>query len=331
MKVLVTGGAGFIGSHTTHQLVDSGNEVIVLDNLSTGHQWTIPAGAKLVHGDCGDRELIARLHHKHKFDAVVHFAAFIRVDESIHDPLKYYWNNTVSSQLLIQACVELGIEKFVFSSSAAVYGNSPTPLVTEQSPTRPISPYGKSKLITEWLLADVSAAHRLRFVALRYFNVAGAGGKGKLGQVGKASHLIKVACESATGARSGMAIFGTDYPTKDGTGVRDYIHVEDLARAHLDALTYLGNGGRSEILNCGYGKGYSVREVIEVVKKVSGVDFKVSIEPRREGDPAALIADASRIEKILGWKPKFNDLELICRSTLEWEKKTATRSSKKAA
>lgn len=321
MKVLVTGGAGYIGSHTTHQLVAAGHEVVVLDNLSVGREAAVPARAQLVKGEIGDADLLRRIFREHKTEAVVHFGAFIKVDESVREPLKYYWNNATNSQILIGACVEAGIGKLIFSSSAAVYGNPVAPIVNEDTPTVPISPYGASKLMTEWVLRDVSLAHPFRYVALRYFNVAGAGQNGKLGQLGPASHLIKVACEAACGKRPNVSIYGSDYPTKDGTGVRDYIHVDDLAAAHVDALKYLAAGGSSQVLNCGYGQGSTVREVIEAVKKVSGVNFAVKVAPRRAGDPVALVAESSRIRQLIGWKPQFADLSVICASALQWEKR----------
>lgn len=322
-SVLVTGGAGYIGSHTTLQLVAAGHNVVVLDNLYSGHRWAVSKDADFYQGDIADSEIIGNIIMQHDIQAVVHFAGHIVVPESVEEPLKYYRNNVAGSLNLIQCCVDNGVNQFVFSSSAAVYGMPNSIPVAENAEKRPINPYGLTKLITEWTLSDLAAAApEFRYVALRYFNVAGAHIGGSLGQATpEATHLIKVACQSATGQRSAMSIFGDDYDTVDGSCVRDYIHVDDLARAHLDALNYLSGGGDSVALNCGYGNGYSVNEVIEMVKKVSGVNFVTNQEGRRPGDPAELVADNHLIRELFGWKPRYADLETICRSAYEWELK----------
>ncbi|OAJ71239.1 UDP-glucose 4-epimerase GalE [Methylobacillus sp. MM3] len=322
MSVLVTGGAGYIGSHTVHQLVEAGHNVIVVDNFYSGHRWAVHPQAKLIEADAGDRSKMAEVIKEYDIQSVIHFAAHMVVPESVSNPLKYYLNNVATSANLLAACVESGVDKFIFSSTAAVYGNPDSVLVSEDVPTAPINPYGTTKLITEWMLRDLVDSHKekFRFVALRYFNVAGAKLDGKLGQATpNATHLIKVTCEAACGLRESVSIFGTDYPTTDGTCIRDYIHVDDLARAHLDALAYLERKGDSATFNCGYGNGFSVRAVLETVQKVSGVDFLICEEKRRAGDPVSLIANADRIRQVLGWQPKYNDLELICRSAYQWE------------
>lgn len=325
MNILVTGGAGYIGSHTVKQLVDAGHKVVVLDNFYSGHRWAVDPKATLVEGDIADRDLVRQILHHHAIDSVVHFAGYIVVPESVADPLKYYENNVVGSLRLIEACEQRGVSRFVFSSSAAVYGLPETTKVSEDTRLAPINPYGNSKLITELTLNDVSFASQgrelaLNFVALRYFNAAGAQVAGQLGQATpEATHLIKVACEAATGVRDGMQIFGTDYATEDGSCVRDYIHVDDLASAHLKALDYLADGGDSIRLNCGYGQGYSVKEVVDMVRKVSGVNFRAIESERRPGDPPSLVADNSRIKNLLNWTPKYADLELICRTAFRWE------------
>lgn len=326
-SVLVTGGAGYIGSHTTLQLAEAGHEVVVLDNLYSGHRWAVHEAARFVEGNIGDRAVVSELLASRTIDAIVHFAGHIVVPESVANPLKYYDNNVAGSLNLLQCAIEAGVGQFVFSSSAAVYGIPASTPVNEEAATSPINPYGATKLITEWTLSDLAnAADDFRYVALRYFNVAGADRQGRLGQATpEATHLIKVACEAATGKRDGMSIFGDDYETTDGTCVRDYIHVEDLARAHLRALDYLKGGGESTKLNCGYGKGYSVTQVVEMVKRVSGVDFPVRMEGRRDGDPAELVADNKLVRRVLGWQPELDDLETICRSALEWERKMAAR------
>lgn len=324
-SVLVTGGAGYIGSHTTRQLIEAGHQVVVLDNLYSGHRWAVHKDADFCEGNIGDTDLVSTLINQYRIDTVVHFAGHIVVPESVSDPLKYYDNNVAGSLNLIQCSIDGGVGQFVFSSSAAVYGMPATSPVDESVTPKPINPYGSTKLITEWTLADLAAAaDGFRYVALRYFNVAGAHDDGTLGQATpEATHLIKVACEAATGKRDGMSIFGDDYDTRDGTCIRDYIHVEDLARAHLHALDYLHEGGESIALNCGYGRGYSVREVVETVKQVSEMDFPVRQEGRRAGDPAQLVADNTLIREIFGWKPERDNLEQICRSACLWEQRMA--------
>ncbi len=326
-KIMVTGGAGYIGSHVVRQLGLANEDVITLDNLSTGFEAAVTNG-DLIVGDTGDAALLEKIFATHDIDTVMHFAAHTVVPESVANPLKYYRNNTASSCTLLEACAKNGVKNFVFSSTAAVYGVPDGGRASEDSATQPINPYGTSKLMTEWMLRDLSTAGGPRFVALRYFNVAGCEPGGTIGQsTPKATLLVKVACEAATGARPGVAIFGTDFSTPDGTGLRDYIHVEDLASAHLDALTYLRNGGESSILNCGYGRGYSVREVIAAVERANGQKLTVSEEPRRAGDPPELIAVAERVREVLGWAPKFDDLDTIVSTSLAWERKIAARDS----
>ena len=322
-KILVTGGAGYIGSHVVRQLGTSGEDVICLDNLSTGFREAVTAG-ELVVGDTGDAALLKQLFEDHDIETVMHFAAHTIVPESVADPLKYYRNNTASSRTLLEAAHKHGVNNVVFSSTAAVYGIPEGGKAAEDTPTAPINPYGTSKLMTEWMLRDLAQAGGPRYVSLRYFNVAGCEPGGTIGQsTPHATLLVKVACEAATGRREHVSIFGTDYPTPDGTGLRDYIHVEDLASAHLDALTYLRNGGDSTTLNCGYGHGYSVREVLSTVEKINEAPLKIIEEPRRAGDPPELIAIAEQIRSTLGWTPKFDDLDTIVRTSLEWERKLA--------
>ena len=319
--ILVAGGAGYIGSHVVMQLRQRGESVVVLDDLSRGFRQAI-GDTPLVVGDIGDVALVKRLMHEHGVDSVMHFAAFTIVPESVRDPLKYYANNVSGTRNLLQCCAESGIRQFVFSSSAAVYGTPTTDLASEDSPTAPINPYGTSKLVNEWMLRDLAHASALRYIALRYFNVAGSDTGGRIGQATPgATLLIKVASEASVGKRSHVSIFGTDYPTPDGTGIRDYIHVEDLATAHLAALDHLRRGGESAVLNCGYGHGYSVREVLASVERVSGRKLTVREEPRRGGDPAVLVAKADRIRELLGWTPRLDDLDSIVRSSLQWEEK----------
>src|SRR5882757_6777133 len=326
MAILVTGGAGYIGSHMVHALVDAGESVVVLDNLSTGFNWAVAKGVPLVIGETGDQPRVAALLAEHQVDAIIHFAASIVVPDSVADPLGYYRNNTVNSRALIETAVKGGVRHFIFSSTAAVYGNPERVPVREDDPTIPMSPYGSSKLMTEIMLRDAGVAHDLRHVILRYFNVAGADPLGRTGQSTKgATHLIKVAVETALGMRPQMDVFGTDYPTPDGTCVRDYIHVSDLARAHSDALAYLRSDGASVTLNCGYGRGFSVFDVIETVKRVAGVDFKVELAPRREGDPAQIVAASDRARAVLKWQPHFDDLPTIVTHALAWERKLAAR------
>lgn len=324
-KILVTGGAGYIGSHVVRQLGAAGEDVITLDNLCTGFREAVTAG-ELIVGETGDADLLERIFAAHDIDTIMHFAAHTIVPESVADPLKYYRNNTSSSRTLLEAAQKHGVKHFVFSSTAAVYGIPPNGKAAEETPTAPINPYGTSKLMTEWMLRDLAIAGGPRYVALRYFNVAGCEPTGTIGQsTPKATLLVKVACEAATGRRPRVSIFGTDYPTPDGTGLRDYIHVEDLASAHLDALTHLRNGGESTTLNCGYGHGYSVREVLETVEQVNGAPLTITEEPRRAGDPPELVAVAGKVRSVLGWTPRYDDLETIVRTSLEWERKIAAR------
>ena len=326
-KILVTGGAGYIGSHVVRQLGEAGEDVVTLDNLSTGFEAAVTHG-DLVVGDTGDAALLEDLFARHDIDTVMHFAAHTIVPESVADPLKYYRNNTASSRTLLEAATKHGVRHIVFSSTAAVYGIPDGGRASEDSPTQPINPYGTSKLMTEWMLRDLAAAGGPGYVALRYFNVAGCDPGGRIGQsTPKATLLVKVACEAATGRRPDLAIYGTDYPTPDGTGVRDYIHVEDLATAHLDALTYLRNGGSPAVLNCGYGHGYSVREVLAAVERANGAPLRIREEPRRAGDPPELVAVANRVREVLGWEPKFDDLDTIVSTSLEWERKIAARDA----
>lgn len=322
MTVLVTGGAGYIGSHMAHALVDAGECVVVLDNLSTGLREAVPLGVPLIAGDIGDRQLVDKLIADYGVEAILHFAGSTVVPESISKPLDYYRNNTVSSRTLIEAAVQCGVRHFIFSSTAAVYGNPESIPVTEDMPTQPMSPYGRSKLMTEWILKDVAAAQPLGYVILRYFNVAGADPKLRTGQsTPQATHLIKVAAQTAMGLRPKIEIYGSDYSTPDGTCVRDYIHVTDLVAAHSQALHYLRDGGAGTTLNCGYGHGFSVREVINTVKRISKIDFPVELAPRRAGDPAQVVASAARVRDLLGWRPRFDDLDLIVAHALAWEKK----------
>jgi UDP-glucose 4-epimerase len=319
-SILVTGGAGYIGSHVVAKLGARGEDVVVLDDLSTGHPEAVLHG-RLVVGDVGDAELLAELLRRHQIDTVMHFAARIVVPESVAQPLEYYDTNTARARILLHACHAAGVRHFVFSSTAAVYGDPPGGVADERTPPAPINPYGRSKLMTEWMLRDLSAVSPLRHVVLRYFNVAGAEHAGRLGQdTPRATHLIKVACEHAVGLRRGLQVFGTDYPTHDGTCIRDYIHVEDLAEAHLAALEYLRNGGRSLTANCGYGHGYSVREVIGVLESILGRALDVTEAPRREGDMAQIVADSRLARERLGWTPRYDDLDLIVASALAWER-----------
>ncbi len=328
MAVLVTGGAGYIGSHMVLALSDAGQDVVVLDNLTTGFAWAIAPQAKLVQGDISDEALVERIIKTHNVDAVVHFAGSIIVPESVADPLAYYHNNTVKSRALMAAVIKAGVRNFIFSSTAAVYGNPKTLPVFETEMPLPISPYGTSKLMTELMLRDSHAAYGLNYVVLRYFNVAGADPKGRSGQsTPRATHLIKVACQTVLGQRASMDVFGTDYDTPDGTCLRDYIHVSDLISAHMDALAYLRKGGESGIFNCGYGKGYSVLEVIAAVEKAFGGPVNKKLVPRRAGDPAAIVAGAARVREILGWEPKYADLDLIVNSALAWERHLQRRNA----
>jgi UDP-glucose 4-epimerase len=331
MSILVTGGAGYIGSQMLYQLVDAGERVVVLDNLSTGFDWAIPPGVPAVVGDVGDAGVLDALIAEHGVRAILHFAASVVVPESVADPLRYYRNNTVNSRSLIEAAVRGGVEHFAFSSTAAVYGEPDRVPIAEDAPTRPMSPYGSSKLMVEIMLRDAARAHGFRYVILRYFNVAGADPQLRTGQSTRgATHLIKVAAETALGLRPKLEIYGTDYPTPDGTCIRDYIHVGDLAAAHSDALRYLRNGGGSLTLNCGYGRGFSVLEVIEAVKRASGVDFRVELAARRPGDLARVVAAADRARALLGWQPRLDDLATIIAHALAWERKRMALGSGQA-
>jgi UDP-glucose 4-epimerase len=327
MAVLVTGGAGYIGSHMALRLGDSGQQTIVLDNLTTGFDWAVDHRATLVEGDAGDIEFVSALIARYGITEIVHFAGSIVVPESVVDPLKYYRNNTATSRNLLEAAVKGGVERFIFSSTAAVYGMTGLAPVEETTPLAPMSPYGRSKLMTEWMLADIAAAHPIKYGVLRYFNVAGADPQKRSGQsTPMATHLIKVACQAALGQREKVDIFGTDYPTPDGTGVRDYIHVTDLIEAHALLLEHLRNGGDNTTLNCAYGQGYSVRQVIDAVKSVSGVDFRVDEGPRRAGDPASITATGQKIRATLGWQPRHDDLTEMVRTALDWERHLMTRN-----
>jgi UDP-glucose 4-epimerase len=322
VSILVTGGAGYIGSHMVYELVDAGEHVVVLDNLSTGFDWAVAKGIPLIVGDTGDQNLLAQIIGDHDVDCIFHFAGSLVVPDSVKDPLSYYRNNTVNSRALIESAINNNVCQFIFSSTCAVYGNPAQVPVTEDTPIAPISPYGSSKLMTEIILRDAGAAHDLRHVILRYFNVAGADPRCRIGQsTNNATQLIKVAVEAALGRRAKIDIYGIDYPTPDGTCIRDYIHVSDLVRAHSDALRYLRAGSASLTLNCGYGHGFSVREVIEMTKRVSDVDFKVEVAPRRPGDPAQIVAACDRARVKLGWSPQYDDLATIIAHALAWEKK----------
>jgi UDP-glucose 4-epimerase len=332
MAILVTGGAGYIGSHMVHALVDAGEPVVVLDNLSTGFRFLIPTAVPFVTGSTGDRELVSNTIRQHGVTAIIHFAASIVVPESVADPLAYYRNNTMNTCALLEAAKDAGVKQFIFSSTAAVYGNPLHVPVREDALTAPISPYGSSKLMSEIMLHDAGKAYGLRFVVLRYFNVAGADPQQRTGQsTPAATHLIKVACEAALGKRAKLEVFGTDYPTPDGTCIRDYIHVSDLARAHSAALAHLRGGGASATFNCGYGHGASVLEVINSVKRVSGSDFPVEMRGRRAGDPAVLVADVSRIRASFDWRPQFDDLDSIVGHALAWERRLRFQTPARAA
>lgn len=322
MTVLVTGGAGYIGSHMVHALVDAGEAVVVIDNLSTGFSSMLPEGVPLFIGDVADENLIEGVIANHDVDAIVHFAGSIIVPQSIRDPLLYYRNNTMATRNLLQVAARRGISKFIFSSTAAVYGNPDVVPVPEDAATRPLSPYGTSKLMTEIMLHDVGQAEGLRYVALRYFNVAGADPQGRTGLATMgATHLLKIAVEAATGQRAKIDVFGTDYPTPDGSCIRDFIHVADLAQAHRAALAYLRAGGTSTTLNCGYGRGYSVLETIDAVRRISGRNFAVQYTDRRPGDIAAIVADVRRLQSTLEWMPQYDSLDMIITHALAWEEK----------
>jgi len=322
MTVLVTGGAGYIGSHMVRALADAGESVVVIDNLSTGFSNFLPDSVPLFIGDAGDENLVEGVIAQHRVESIIHFAGSVVVPDSMRDPLGYYRNNTMTTQSLLRAAVKAGVSRFIFSSTAAVYGNPDQVPVPEHAPTRPLSPYGSSKLMTEIMLHDVASAHGMSYVVLRYFNVAGADPEGRMGlaTVG-ATHLLKIAVEAATGQRAKIDVFGTDYPTPDGSCIRDFVHVADLAQAHRAALSYLRGGGNSVTLNCGYGRGYSVLETIEAVRRVSGRHFAVQYAPRRPGDIMTMVADTSRIRAMLAWSPQYDDLDTIARHALAWEEK----------
>ena len=325
MRILVTGGAGYIGSHAVKALGKAGHEICVFDNLSTGHEWAVLSG-KLVRGDLEDRAAIDSVLREFRPEAVMHFAAYIQVEESVREPLKYYRNNVANSLTLLEAMRANGVGRFIYSSTAAVYGIPEHIPVRETAPLLPINPYGMTKVMIERVLADLSAATDFRYVVLRYFNVAGADPGGELGQAYKeATHLITRALKTAHGEFAKLYIYGTDYPTPDGTCIRDYIHVDDLAEAHVQALDHLFGTGQSDVMNCGYGSGYSVREVVETAKRVTGIDFPVEETGRRAGDPPALVADSTKLMQATGWKPKFNNLEYIIKTAWEWEKKLRSR------
>jgi UDP-glucose 4-epimerase len=322
MTVLVTGGAGYIGSHMVHALVAAGESVVVIDNLSTGFSAFLPEGVALFIGDAADENLVEGVIASHSVESIIHFAGSVVVPDSMRDPLAYYRNNTMTTRSLLNAAVKCGVNRFIFSSTAAVYGNPDQVPVSENAPTRPLSPYGSSKLMTEIMLHDVASAHGMSYVALRYFNVAGADPQARIGlaTVG-ATHLLKIAVEAATGQRAKIDVFGTDYPTPDGSCIRDFIHVSDLAQAHRAALSYLRGGGASMTLNCGYGRGYSVLETIEAVRRVSGRNFAVQYAARRPGDIMTMIADTSLIRSTLDWTPQYDNLETIATHALAWEEK----------
>ncbi len=322
MSVLVTGGAGYIGSHMVHALVDAGESVIVIDNLSTGFSAFLPEGVPLAVGEAGNENLVASVIAEHGVDSIIHFAGSVVVPDSMRDPLGYYRNNTMTTQSLLKTAIKGGVGRFIFSSTAAVYGDPEHVPVREDAPTRPLSPYGSSKLMTEIMLHDVASAHGMRYVALRYFNVAGADPMGRTGlaTVG-ATHLLKIAVEAATGQRAKVDVFGTDYPTPDGSCIRDFIHVSDLVEAHRSALSYLRSGGTSVTLNCGYGRGYSVLETIEAVRRVCGRQFAVQYAPRRPGDIMTMVADTSRIRSLLDWTARYDDLDTIAAHALAWEER----------
>mgnify|MGYP000341895553 FL=1 len=322
MTVLVTGGAGYIGSHMVLALAEAGESVVVIDNLSTGFSAFLPEGVPLFIGDAGDENLVEGVIEQHSVESIIHFAGSVVVPDSMRDPLGYYRNNTFTTRSLLNAAVKCGINRFIFSSTAAVYGDPDQVPVPETAPTRPLSPYGFSKLMSEIMLHDVASAHGMKYVALRYFNVAGADPQGRVGlATAGATHLLKIAVEAATGQRAKIDVFGTDYPTPDGSCIRDFIHVSDLAQAHRAALSYLRGGGDSATLNCGYGRGYSVLETIEAVRRIAGRNFAVQYAARRPGDIMTMVADTSRMRATLDWTPQFDDLDTIATHALAWEEK----------
>jgi len=322
--ILVTGGAGYIGSHTLRALKAAGaSKIIVLDNLYSGQRWAVPSDIPLVVGSMGDPVILDKILSENKVESILHFAAHLEVEESVREPAKYYDNNFKNTSVLLAKATEYGVKNFVFSSTCAIYGNPPENPVNENCPKNPVNPYGKSKLMTEWLLEDLAHAAKMsmNYVSLRYFNVAGAHVPGGLGQATpRATQLIKVAAEVACGKRNKLLVYGKDYGTRDGTCIRDYIHIDDLAEAHVKALDFLKREKRSEVMNLGYGHGYTVLEVVEAMKRVSGVDFKVEIVDRRPGDSEAIFADNTKLRRLLGWTPKYADIDLICRTAYEWEK-----------
>jgi UDP-glucose 4-epimerase len=329
MTILVTGGAGYIGSHMVLELLDRGERVVVVDDLSTGAWWIVPREVPLHVGDISDPALMQKVIREHNVSEIAHFAAKIVVPDSVSDPLGYYHANAIKTRKLLEVATQFHVKRFIFSSTAAVYGMPELSPIPEDTVQAPINPYGRSKLMSEWMLDDVAKATGLAYAVLRYFNVAGADPQGRSGQSGaRATHLIKVASQAALGLRDGLEMYGDDYPTPDGTCIRDYIHVTDLARAHVLALLHLREGGENLTINCGYGRGFSVREVVDVVKQVSGVDFPVRLQPRRPGDPPALVAGADRIRSKLGWKPAFDDLGQIVRHALSWEATLAKRNAR---
>src|SRR6516225_8378287 len=322
MTVLVTGGAGYIGSHMVHALAEAGESVVVIDNLSTGFSNFVPEGVPLFIGDAGDENLVEDVISRHRIESIIHFAGSVVVPDSMRDPLGYYRNNTMTTRSLLNAAVRCGVNRFIFSSTAAVYGNPDQVPVPETAPTRPLSPYGSSKLMTEIMLHDVASAHNMGYVVLRYFNVAGADPQGRIGlATAGATHLLKIAVEAATGQRAKIDVFGMDYPTPDGSCIRDFIHVSDLAEAHRAALSYLRSGGASATLNCGYGRGYSVLETIEAVRRISGRQFAVQYAARRPGDIMTMVADTTRIRGLLDWTAKYDNLDTIASHALAWEEK----------
>ena len=328
MAVLVTGGAGYIGSHMAWELLDHGEEVVVLDRLSTGFSWAVPRAARLIIGDIGDKDLVKTILHRHDIDSIIHFAGSVVVPESLADPLGYYDNNTCKSRDLIESAVRGGVKNFIFSSTAAVYGMTNSDPVPESHPLAPETPYGVSKLMTEWMLRDTARAHEFHYAALRYFNVAGSDPRGRTGQSTRgATHLVKVAVEAALGKRSRIEVFGTDYPTHDGTCIRDFIHVSDLVAAHRLALAHLRAGGGNLVANCGYGHGYSVLDLIEAVQRANARSIEVHLAPRREGDMPCVIADPTLLKSTLGWVPRYDDLDVIAQTSLAWEKALAQRNS----